>query len=75
MPEVDNKGVEGSVDIISINFLSRCSVAQNEADARRRGDGASVLSLATCFSAVPLPKQWVTARVVLPCRQNHTFGL
>jgi hypothetical protein len=75
LPEVDDERVEGSVDLVGIDLLSCRGVAQYQADARRRSDGAAVLSLATCLSSVPLPKQWMTARVVLPCRQNHTFGL
>ena len=75
MPEVDDKYVEGSVDIVRIYFLTCCGVTHYEADARRRSNGASVLSLVTCLSSVPLPKQWIAARAVLPCRQNHTFGL
>lgn len=75
MPEVDDERVEGGIDLISIDLLSCRGVAQYQADARRWSDGAAVLSLATCLSSVPLLKQWMTARVVLPCRQNHTFGL
>ena len=75
MPEVDDERVEGGIDLVSIDLLSRRGVAQYQADARRRSDGAAVLSLATCLSSVHLPKQRMTARVVLPCRQNHTSGL
>lgn len=75
MPEIDDERVEGSVDLVGIDLLSCGGVAQYEADARRWSDGAAILSLATCLSSVHLPKQWITARVVLPCRQNHTSGL
>lgn len=75
MPKVDNECVEGSVDFVGINLLSCYGIAQYEADARRRSNGSAILSLATCLSAVLLPKQWIAAQFVLPCHQNHTFGL
>jgi hypothetical protein len=75
VPEIDDERVEGGIDLIGIDFLSCRGVAQYEADARRRSDGAAILSLAACLSSVYLPKQWMTARAVLPCHQNHTFGL
>lgn len=47
MPKIDYYRDVSSVDIVSINLLSRNGIAQYEADARRRSDWTTILSLAT----------------------------
>jgi hypothetical protein len=53
VPEVDHEHEEGAVNIVEVGFLACFGVAHDQADARRWSDGPSILSLATCLSAVP----------------------
>jgi hypothetical protein len=43
VPEIDHEHEVSTVDIVGINLQSRFDVAHDQANARRRSDGASIL--------------------------------
>jgi hypothetical protein len=53
IPQVHGEDKESAVDVLEVDLFSSGRVAHNQPNARRRSNGASVLSLAACLSLAP----------------------